>query len=117
MHVGHFLDEKLTAKLSDFGFSIQLPKSMGSKTLITSADGLPGTDGYRPPEYADQNCSVLSDMYSYGVVRLQHHFPTYIFVLSWWILHIESTLQGMVHHICFRHGLYIIVSTLVNYAI
>ena len=62
------LDEKLTAKLSDFGFSIQLPQSMGCKTLITSADGLPGTDGYRPPEYSDRKFSVLSDMYSFGVV-------------------------------------------------
>ena len=42
---------------------------MGTKTLITSADGLPGTDGYRPPEYSDRKFSVLSDMYSYGVVR------------------------------------------------
>lgn len=60
------LDDKLTAKLSDFGFSIQLPESKGSNT---STDGLPGTDGYRPPEYSDRKYSVLSDMYSYGVVR------------------------------------------------
>ena len=65
------LDNKLTAKLSDFGFSIQLPESQGSKTLITSADGLPGTDGYRPPEYSDRKYSELSDMYSYGVVSVQ----------------------------------------------
>ena len=66
------LDKKLTAKLSDFGFSIQLPECKGSKTLITSADGLPGTDGYRPPEYSDRKYSVLSDMYSYGVVRINY---------------------------------------------
>jgi hypothetical protein len=65
------LDHKLTAKISDFGFSIQLPQSLGSKTLITSADGLPGTDGYRPPEYSDRKYSVLSDMYSFGVVALE----------------------------------------------
>ena len=64
------LDEKLTAKLSDFGFSIQLPQTVGSKTMITSVDGLPGTDGYRPPEYSDRKFSVLSDMYSFGVVRV-----------------------------------------------
>ena len=64
------LDHKLTAKISDFGFSIQLPQSLGSKTLITSADGLPGTDRYRPPEYCDRKHSVLSDIYSFGVVRV-----------------------------------------------
>ena len=64
------MDHKLTAKISDFGFSIQLPQSMGSKTLVTAVDGLPGTDGYRPPEYSDRKFSVLSDMYSYGVVSL-----------------------------------------------
>lgn len=63
------IDSKLSAKLSDFGFSIQLPQSSGSKTLITSADGLPGTDGYRPPEYSDRKFSVLSGMYSFGVVK------------------------------------------------
>ena len=63
------IDSKLSAKLSDFGFSIQLPLSGGSRTLITSADGLPGTDGYRPPEYSDWKFSVLSDMYSFGVVK------------------------------------------------
>ena len=71
------LDNKLTAKLSDFGFSIQLPQSTGSKTLITSTDGLPGTDGYRPPEYSDRRFSVLSDMYSYGVVRKGVYFITH----------------------------------------
>ena len=49
------MDKNLTAKLSDFGFTIQLPDSQGSKTLITSADGLPGTDSYRAPEYSDRN--------------------------------------------------------------
>ncbi len=64
----NILLDKLTAKLSDFGFSIQLPVSQASKTVITAVDGLPGTDGYRPPEYGDQKYSVLSNMYSYGVV-------------------------------------------------
>ena len=61
------LDHNLTAKISDFGFSIQLPQSLGSKTMITSVDGLPGTNGYRPPGYSDRKYSVLSDMYSFGV--------------------------------------------------
>lgn len=36
--------------------------------MITAIDGLPGTDGYRPPEYGDRKFSVSSDVYSYGVV-------------------------------------------------
>ena len=70
------LDNKLTAELSDFGFSIQLPQSTGSKTLIISTDGFPGTDGYRPPEYSDRRFSVPSDLYSYGVVRKGVYFRT-----------------------------------------
>jgi serine/threonine protein kinase len=62
------LDEHLTAKLADFGFSIQLPEKKAGKTLITATDGLPATDGYRPPEYADGKYSLLSDVYSFGVV-------------------------------------------------
>ncbi len=36
--------------------------------MITSATGLPGTNGYRPPEYMDSKYSILSDIYSLGVV-------------------------------------------------
>ena len=31
---------------------------------MTAVDALPGTDGYRPPEYSDRKFSVLSDVYS-----------------------------------------------------
>ena len=64
------LDEHLVAKISDFGFSIQLPVTFGNKTLITvgPGQGLPGTPGYRPPEYNDGHYSTQSDVYSYGVV-------------------------------------------------
>ena len=43
------LDEHLTAKVADLGFSIQVPQHYGSKTLITvgPGQGLPGTPGYR----------------------------------------------------------------------
>ena len=59
----------MTPKICDFGFSIQIPEStIRGKTLITALDGLPGTDGYRPPEYGDRKFSVSSDVYSYGVV-------------------------------------------------
>ena len=63
------LDEYLTAKLADFGFSIQIPETVGNVTLINAKDGLPGTNGYRPPEFSDSNYSVRSDIYSLGVVR------------------------------------------------
>ena len=62
------LDEKQQAKLSDFGFSIQLPQSVSRTTLVMAKDGLPGTSGYRPPEFSDCKYSVLSDIYSFGVV-------------------------------------------------
>ena len=64
------LDEHFTAKISDFGFSIQVPESYGKKTLITVGPGLglPGTPGYRPPEFSDGHYSTKSDVYSYGVV-------------------------------------------------
>ena len=47
---------------------MQLPEKHAKKTLITAIEGLPGTDGYRPPEYGDRKFSALSDVYSYGVV-------------------------------------------------
>ncbi len=57
----------MAGKLSDFGFSLQLPTTHDNKTLISST-GLPGTNGYRPPEYGDSKFSILSDVYSFGVV-------------------------------------------------
>ncbi len=62
------LDDNVCAKICDFGFSVQLPERKANRTMITAVDGLPGTDGYRPPEYGDRKYSVLSDVYSYGVV-------------------------------------------------
>ncbi len=71
------LDRHSTGKLADFGFSIQLPKTHGNKTMITASVGLPGTNGYRPPEYGYSKFSVLSDVYSLGVVSIDH----YLFLL------------------------------------
>ncbi len=64
------LDEHLMAKIADFGFSIQVPQHHANKTLITvgPGQGIPGTPGYRPPEY-DGRYSTKSDVYAYGVVR------------------------------------------------
>lgn len=62
------LDGNLSAKVADFGFCIQMPERKGNKTLVTAVHALPGTDGYRPPEYGDGKYGVFSDVYSYGVV-------------------------------------------------
>ena len=51
------LDEYLTAKLAE---------TVGNVMLINAKDGLPGTNGYLPPEFSDSN---YSDIYSLGVVR------------------------------------------------
>ena len=64
------LDEHLTTKLADFGFSIQMPETVGNVALISAQDGLPGTNGYRPPEFSDGHYSVRSDVYSLGVVSV-----------------------------------------------
>ena len=58
------LDKHKVGKLADFGFSIQCPKTHANKTMITAVCGLPGTHGYRPPEYSYSKFSVLSDVYS-----------------------------------------------------
>lgn len=63
------LDKNWRGYLSDFGFSIQLPPKKANKTVVTAIDALPGTDGYRPPEYSDGKFSTLSDIYCMGVVR------------------------------------------------
>ena len=62
------LEEHLGAKLADFNFSFRVPEKVDNITLISAVHGLPGTNGYRPPEFNDSNFSVYSDMYSFGVV-------------------------------------------------
>ena len=63
------IDKHFTAKLADFGFSIQLPPRKANKAIVTAVEGLPGTDGYRPPEYSDRRYSTRSDVYCMGVVH------------------------------------------------
>ena len=71
------LDANLVAKLSDFGFAMQLPQQVGSTQLITAVVGgtLAGTRGYLAPEYIEGKHGVKSDIYSYGVVRIGQWFP------------------------------------------
>ena len=64
------LDANLVAKLSDFGFAMQLPQQVGSTQLITAVVGgtLAGTRGYLAPEYIEGKHGIKSDIYIYGVV-------------------------------------------------
>lgn len=61
------IDEHLTAKLGDFGFSMELPQTDEGQTLVT-APMIARTSGYFPPEILNGKISVKSDVFSYGVV-------------------------------------------------
>ena len=61
------LNEHFTAKLSDFGFSVDLPAIKEGRTVVT-APLIACTEGYCPPEITSGQFSAKSDMYSYGVV-------------------------------------------------
>lgn len=62
------LDSFFNAKISDFGFAIDLPKVNDNKTVVT-APVIARTEGYFPPELTSGKFSDKSDVYSYGVVR------------------------------------------------
>ncbi len=57
-----------------------MPQVVGKSILITVGPqhGLPGTPGYRPPEYNDGHYSTLSDVYGYGVVRCTYSIPHHL---------------------------------------
>lgn len=61
------LDRCFNAKLGDFGFSVELPRVVGDRTLL-KAKTFVRTEGYYPPELCEGLYSPKSDVYSYGVV-------------------------------------------------
>ncbi|XP_050287929.1 receptor-like protein kinase FERONIA [Quercus robur] len=65
------LDEKLEAKLGDFGFSKMGPPSL-SKALIRIESRIVGTIGYMAPEYAlFGDLTDKSDVFSFGLVLFE----------------------------------------------
>ena len=61
------IDSAYTAKLGDFGFSLEMPEINPKRTLVTSPF-LAFTQGYTAPEVTEGSYSPKSDVYSYGVV-------------------------------------------------
>ena len=61
------IDENLTAKLGDFGFSQAIPELVDGRSLITVAL-VSRSAGYSAPETDTGHVSTKTDMYSYGVV-------------------------------------------------
>ena len=55
------LDDQLTAKLADFGFSAELPEVSGGKTLFSSAC-IARSEGYYPSEITSGQFSAKSDV-------------------------------------------------------
>lgn len=62
------LDERLDARVSDFGMA----RLMNALDTHLSVSTLAGTPGYVPPEYYQSfRCTTKGDVYSYGVVLLE----------------------------------------------
>uniref|UniRef100_A0A1D1Z7M5 non-specific serine/threonine protein kinase n=1 Tax=Anthurium amnicola TaxID=1678845 RepID=A0A1D1Z7M5_9ARAE len=62
------LDDSMSAKVADFGFSKYAPQEGDSGTSLE----VRGTAGYLDPEYySTQNLSTKSDVFSFGVVLLE----------------------------------------------
>ena len=61
------IDSNYTAKLGDFGFSLEMPNIKTGKTVVTSPF-VAFTQGYCAPEVTEGHCSPKSDVYSHGIV-------------------------------------------------
>uniref|UniRef100_A0A1X7VW77 Protein kinase domain-containing protein n=2 Tax=Amphimedon queenslandica TaxID=400682 RepID=A0A1X7VW77_AMPQE len=68
------LDSSFNAKISDFGFAIDLPKVIDNKTTVT-APVTARTEGYFPPEITSGKFFDKSDVYSHGVQCFRCSLP------------------------------------------
>ncbi len=63
------LDAHFNAKIGDFGFTIEMPKSLSDSVTLKTAACIAKTLGYAAPEIDTCRHSLKSDVYSYGVVQ------------------------------------------------
>ena len=70
----------MTAKLADFGFSMELPRVSRRKTVF-STPFIARSEGYYPSEITSGHFSDRSDVYSFGVVSMMC-FSTIMLLLS-----------------------------------
>ena len=61
------IDGSGTGRIADFGFSIELPKHEGGRSLFT-AKFYAKTEGYYAAEVSSGKYSEKSDVFSYGIV-------------------------------------------------
>lgn len=64
------LDAHYNAKLGDFGFTQELPSTMGNQTHLTTKF-CARTEDYYAPELVGGKIGLKSDVYFYGVVCVQ----------------------------------------------
>ena len=71
------IDELGCAKITDFGFAIELPTVAEGRSLYTSK-AFARSEGCYPSELTSGKYSAKSDVYSFGVVSV----PTYIIIIA-----------------------------------
>lgn len=62
------IDANGIAKISDFGFALELPKVCDDGRSMFTSNTFARSEGYFPSELTSGKYSAKSDVYSYGVV-------------------------------------------------
>ena len=65
------IDVSNTAKITDFGFALELPAVQDDGRSLYTAKAFARSEGYYPGELTSGKYSAKSDVYSFGVVRLR----------------------------------------------